>query len=430
MRLLQSRGHEVSWVGALDVTPGEGARAPAVVIVDGEAKGMEIAVVAAAWRRIDPQPTLLVVGHPELAPTVERLRAQLVPAAPEAVAEMIDALVARARDDEATAILAQARQLDIVGIREALRRRMFDYIAGTPLLRRLAARGALGRDEARVSLGLDGARTVRATIEAGALPASDAARLLYALVQAGAAMLSAEPPATSLRSAAVATLRRHLRARREWATGADHYLTLELPRNASMAEIDRATRSLALRYAPEVTSLHDLGDLAPAAKPLWDQIAAARQVLLDARRRSDYDAVLQARNLLWAPPDGDAEQSFQRGQRALAAGQLTAAVSELASAARRQPDEPDYEAYAAWGRVLVDEAAGTPRREAAHKQRPAAEAALLGRRPRPRALFALALVCEAAGDRDAARAHVRDALAIDPQMTPAQKLYQRLSTSE
>ncbi|HKA91267.1 MAG TPA: hypothetical protein VKE22_26580, partial [Haliangiales bacterium] len=242
------------------------------------------------------------------------------------------------------------------------------------------------------------------------------------------AQLSPEPPMTGPRAAAVASVRRHLRARWERVRTADYYEVLEIPRTATAGDVDHSARWLALRFAPDAAALYDLGDAASLVQPLWDQILAARTTLRDPRLRQEYDLALAAAEPGWAAPDAaGAEEAFQRGQRALAAGQVAQAASELAAAARRFPDEPDYEAYAAWARVLIEEDRGVPRREAAQKQRQAAEATMWGRRPRPRALYVLALLAEAVGDVDAARTYLREALAIEPQLLPAQKLFQRLS---
>jgi DNA-binding response OmpR family regulator len=431
VRLLESRGHQVAWVGALDVTPGRGARMPDAVIVDGDAPGMELSVVAAAWRNIDPRPELIVVsGQPEVLDLAIRVGAHVVaaPATPEALAAVVAGLETRAQDAEAAARFAAARDLDIVDIREALRPRMNHYVTATPLARRLAVRGVLVDDEARFALGLDGTRTVRRTIDSRGLAPPTAARILYALVHADAAVLSPEPPSTTPRAAAVAAARRHLRARWNRVRTADYYSVLEIPHGATAGDVDHAARSLALRFAPDSGALYDLGDAAQLVQPLWDQILAARTTLRDPRLRQEYDVALAAAQPGHIPPDAaGAEELFQRGQRSLAAGQVTQAATELAAAARRFPDEPDYETYAAWARVLVEEERGVPRREAAQKQRSLAEETLWGRRPRPRALYVLALLAEAVGDRDAARAHLREALAVDPQLGPAHKLFQRLT---
>src|SRR5687767_12860342 len=60
---LERARHQVTWVGALDVGPdARQGRTPDVIIVDGDAPGMDLAVVAAAWNRLDPSPALVVLG--------------------------------------------------------------------------------------------------------------------------------------------------------------------------------------------------------------------------------------------------------------------------------------------------------------------------------------------------------------------------------
>jgi hypothetical protein len=94
----------------------------------------------------------------------------------------------------------------------------------------------------------------------------------------------------------------------------------------------------------------------------------------------------------------EAEQHFLRGQQALGQGDVFRALSDTAAAARRLPGHPDYEAYASWVRLLADEARGHERKGLAERERSSAEAALLGRRPWPRALYVLGLIAGASGD--------------------------------
>jgi hypothetical protein len=124
---------------------------------------------------------------------------------------------------------------------------------------------------------------------------------------------------------------------------------------------------------------------------------------------------------------GRAEQAHARGQRALVAGEAFKAVSEMAAAARAHADHPDYEASLALARYRAELARGKSRQEAAAPERVAAEQALAGRRPWPRALVALALLCIGAGDADAARGHLREALAVDPDLPAAKQLMARLA---
>src|SRR5262249_54032599 len=150
-----------------------------------------------------------------------------------------------------------------------------------------------------------------------------------ALIHSGCAVLSAEPPLVSPRAAAVAAARRHLRARRTRLDDADHYQVLEVSRHASAADVENAARALALRYAPDAQGAGDLGDLATVVAGLGEQIVNARSVLRDPRARMEYDAALAARRPVFENPDATAaEDAFQRGQRALAAGDVGRAVSE------------------------------------------------------------------------------------------------------
>jgi hypothetical protein len=101
-------------------------------------------------------------------------------------------------------------------------------------------------------------------------------------------------------------------------------------------------------------------------------------------------------------------------------------MSDFARACRNHPGHPDYESNLAWVRFRVQVAAGKDQREAAGVERKLVEEQLAGRRPWPRALVALALLCAAGGDVDAARWHLHLALQIDPNVPAAAQLAQRL----
>ena len=80
----------------------------------------------------------------------------------------------------------------------------------------------------------------------------------------------------------------------------------------------------------------------------------------------------------------------------------------------------------AWARYRVQVASGRDRDEAALAERRTVENLLLGCKPWPRALVALALLCAAGGDTDSARWHLHTALTIDPTVPAAAALAQRL----
>lgn len=460
---LEEAGHDIIWVPALEVTPIPGRKAMELIIVDGDAPGMDLGLVAATWRKHEPPPVLIVLGTTAaIRAAAERVRARFLgrPVVPEElVAEVTRVAFPRATDalapatalrilglqggglpeDEAAAIVAGARNVDLALVRESLRPRMHDYANATALLDRLCARRALSPSEARLATKLlDGTRTVRGAIDGAgqssdsvpeALPAHTAARLLWGLISGGAVSLAPEPPAHH----PTAQLRAHLRARAARLASASHYAVLETGPEANAAEIDRTTALLELRYGPEAAARHDLGDLTVAAARAWDVIASARQVLGDPYLRAAYDASLfpvksdlDDRRLRRRTALDEGERFFLRAQHALATGDIFRSVSDFASAARRMPDQPDYEVYAAWARVLADEARGGDRQVSAQREREAAERSLLGRRPNPRAELVVGLLCEAAGDAPAAIAHLREALTVDDKLAAARQALARL----
>jgi CheY-like chemotaxis protein len=468
---LTTAGHQVAVVAALETTPGPGRATPDLLVLDGDAPGMDVAVVAATWRRREPPPALIVLGATAAGRAqAARVNAPLFPkpADPDELVAEVHRLILGARDahltppvalralgleggglpeDEAALILAGARTIDVALVREALRPHIYEYPLATGLVDKILQRRMLGPEEARLVLSLTGGRTVRGAIDGlpraaddrtpiGALSSHQAARLMWALASSKAVVLGREPPPSHPTS----RLRAHLRARKEaLPEGVSHYQVLELGIDAGRAEIDHATMLAELRYGPEAQDLHDLGDLSGLAAQLWEQIVRARVVLGDARLRADYDATLVPRHSELEERrrrrriDGDeGERLFQRGQLALAEGDIFRAVSDLAAAARRCPGNGDYEAYAAWARFLAEDARASSdpmRKRLAERERAQVEATLRGRRPWPRGLCALGLLAEAAGDRPGAVAFLREALAGDERLGPARHALARMGTS-
>jgi DNA-binding response OmpR family regulator/tetratricopeptide (TPR) repeat protein len=461
---LEEAGHQVKWVPALDVTPGAVKSTPDAIVVDADAPGMDLNVVHASWRRREPPPSLVVLGSTQKdRMEAERLHARFLakPVVTDQVRDEMARLHGGARgnqllssasalralglvggglpEDEAALIVAGARSVDVTLVREALRPHIFDYAQSTRLVDRLCQRRTLGPEEAKVGVALDGGRTIRGVIDGlprsaddttplGALAAHQAARLLWALASSGAVQLSKEPPAGH----PTARLRAHLRARRALGN-VTHYQVLEVGLHATAAEIDRAFALAQLRYGPDALAQHDLAELVGVAAQIWEQLQRAYAVLGHPRARADYDGALVPRQADLHDQrerrrlDADeAERTFLRGQQALAQGDVFRAMSELAAAARRFPAHPEYDAFAAWARLLADEARGGDRRQLAERERPRVEQPLLGRRPWPRALYVLGLLCEASGDPGGAAIHLREALAGDEKLGAARQALQRV----
>jgi tetratricopeptide (TPR) repeat protein len=228
-------------------------------------------------------------------------------------------------------------------------------------------------------------------------------------------------------------LRMHLRARAAKLERSTFFDVLEVSARADHDEVERAFRLIGARYSPKAMSRFDLGDVAHLMQPTWDVVVKARATLLDPPQRGRYMDWLRANietlETVWAidaQQMADAAEACNRGLQHLAQGDAHRAVGELARACRLHPGHPDYEANLGWARFRVQVAAGKDQREAALGERLMVEDHLAGRRPWPRALVALALLCAAAGDADAARWHLHIALQIDPNVPAAAQLAQRL----
>jgi len=460
---LERAGHQVAWKAAQAAMPDPRAEPPDVLVIDGDTPGLNLGAMIPAWRRLEAPPALLLLGGtPASTQAAARFKVPLLskpvdtaalPASIAQAAEMrflghlsipsalqiLNIPTTHDREQDIVEILGASRRMtDPTLVRKALRARADDYVVPTPLIPRLRDLRALTIPEVGMVTRFDGSFTVRTTVDAGVLDPVSAARLVWALGCVGAIGLFPEPPdLLSQRAQAVLWTRRHLKARRARVDKATAYEVLEVAADAHQVEIEQACQMLAVWYSPVRMEALDLGNLAPLVEPLWQQVLKARATLLEPAKRATYDSWLaaqgrdpRAQSLIRKISAKEAEESFLSGQKALAAGDVFRAVSDLASAARRLSDEPDYEAYVAWARFLSEEKRGDGDRATAVKRdRRAAEEALLGRRPRPRALLALGLLCEAAGDVTAAREHLRDALECDPRLAPAQKALSRLGST-
>jgi cytochrome c-type biogenesis protein CcmH/NrfG len=154
---------------------------------------------------------------------------------------------------------------------------------------------------------------------------------------------------------------------------------------------------------------------------------------MDHVQRANYDDHIDSRRDelrgSWAFELGNAQSAadaYQRGQHHLVSGEVFKAVSAFASACRTHPDHPDYECSLTWAQYSAELARGTDDPELARRHRAAASDALAGRRPWPRALVALAMLCSADGDAAAARYCLREALSVNPNLPAAKQLLGRL----
>jgi hypothetical protein len=330
--------------------------------------------------------------------------------------------------------LAAARTVDIEIARTALRWHAGHYVTTTARLDQLREERVLTVPELAVADKIDGTLTLQSVLAAGPLDTMQAARLLWALTSIGALDLTSDiRDVASAPRRKLHELRVHLRARAVRLERSTYYDVLEASPLAEHADIEAAYRLVALRFAPKVISAFDLAELAGMVQPMWDLVEKARSVLGDHAQRGRYHDWLRQKlpelRTNWAieaTSAAKAIEAFARGQRALGDGDVHKAISELATACRHHPGHPDYEANLAWARYRTQVSSGRDRVEAAMVERAFVEKCILGCRPWPRALVALALLCLAAGDADSARWHLHGALSVDPSVPAAAQLAQRL----
>jgi curved DNA-binding protein CbpA len=150
----------------------------------------------------------------------------------------------------------------------------------------------------------------------------------------------------------------------------DYYEIIDVSRDAAVDEIKDAYYKLARRYHPDRFHLKSGTSLHARLSSTFAQVTHAYETLTDERARATYDAGLQrskqfaeAAKASDAAFDDDldmdagasglgaAEYNFREGHGALMQGRIQAAVTQLAAAARMNPNSAKYRAY--YGRALA-----------------------------------------------------------------------------
>lgn len=444
-----------------DLAEGPGAAPPpaAVVVLDADFLGANLIAAAEAWRSSAHLPGLIAVGDGDearaYAPVARVTLLAGKASSPTLVAAIQDAyrlrlagalswaMLCAATDQPAgertleavAAAVRAARHAPLELARTALAAHAQHYVTGAELLHGLLEERRLSVPEQALAAACDGTLTLQSAVRRGPLEPASSAQVLWALACAGAIELTAEvrDVATTGRRA-LAELRHHLAWRKQRLAGSTYYDVLEVTPRAEAPQIEEAYRLQAVRYAPRALAAWDLAEHAAAVQPLWELVEKARATLCDLPARGRYHDWLRSRRELstvWAIEPETARlaaEAFARGQRALGEGEIHRAVGELAAACRHQPGHPEYEATLAWARFRVQVAAGHDRSALARRERLEVERVLAGARPWPRALLALALLCAADGDAEAARWHVQQALAVEPSLAGALALRERLGS--
>lgn len=454
---LNKAGVKARW-DATQADGPQGGNSAAVVLVDADHLGRKLKVVADLWRDQPNVPGVIAIGASQIAREQAPIARTTLVNPTAKITTLVTAIQEAAKLRLATDMrwpvmraatnlppvadtpaawgptLSAARKVDIEIPRAALRWRAKHYATPTPRFTELREERLFTPPEMEASEWLDGTMTVERCVGAGPMDPQQTARFLWALGSMGALDFSPE-----VRDVATAPrrmlddMRKNLRARTARLERSTFYDVLEITPLAEYPEIEEAVRLVGQRYSPEVLEAYDLAELTPMVQPTWDLIEKARSVLVDHAARGRYHDWLRQKlpelKTVWAidpPTVSAAAAAFTKGQAALGEGDVHRAMSELAIACRKFPGHPEYEANFAWARYRVQVASGRDRVEAAVTERKNIEEMLMGCRVWPRALVALALLCAASGDADAARWHLYIALQADPNVPAAAQLAQRL----
>lgn len=455
--LLNKAGAKATWDAQQADGPRGGTLAK-VVLVDADHLGARLVEVTEKWRDQPSVPGVVAIGSSAVA-REQAPRARVTLVAPTAKVATLAAAIQEAAKHRLAAgmrwpvlraaagmppiaespaawptTLAAARKVDIEVPRTALRWHAGHYATPTARLDQLREERLLTVPELAAAAKLDGTLTVKQLVAHGPVDPQQMARFLWTLGSMGA--LEFTPEVRDLgtpQRRMLHDVRTHLRARAQRLERTTFYDVLEISPLAEYPEIEEGYQLVGARFGPSVLARYDLSELAPQVTPMWEQVEKARSVLVDHAQRGRYHDWLRDKlpelRTVWAidpPAVTAAAEAFARGQRALGEGDAHKAMRDLAFACRHFPGHPEYEANLAWARYRVQVASGRDRVEAAVAERQTIEDILLGCRVWPKALVALALLCTAAGDADAARWHLHVALLADPKLPAAQQLAQRL----
>jgi tetratricopeptide (TPR) repeat protein len=184
--------------------------------------------------------------------------------------------------------------------------------------------------------------------------------------------------------------RQTLTAEHQRIQNADHYAVLIVGPRAHADDIEAAyaaRTALLDRDSPVIRDPRDRAKL----DELRRVYQVARGTLLDERARSAYDRELAGGELVQVPPGIDAELSFRMAEELMARGEWAQAVGHIQTVITRSPGEADYHAALGWSEWM----AGDQRPEAA----------------------------------DAARLHLNQALAINPDHAAAHDYKGRINAA-
>jgi len=131
-----------------------------------------------------------------------------------------------------------------------------------------------------------------------------------------------------------------------------HFEILGVGQNAGADEVGIAFVRAARQFHPDRLTGAGVADLQPLAEKILARINEAAMVLGNPTRRAEYVASLAAGSQVSQslPTLLEAENLFLKGEVFLKKGDYPKAIEAFTSAAKGNPDEPQYQAHLAWAR--------------------------------------------------------------------------------
>lgn len=195
----------------------------------------------------------------------------------------------------------------------------------------------------------------------------------------------------------------------------NHFELLQLPRDASAADIGTAYFAMVKKFHPDRLP-PAIAALAPCAQALFERITEANETLGNPTARADYVKAVEGgggtraaerlmRNVL------ESAVEFQKAEVLLKRREYAQALSMLRSAIAKNPDEADYNALHGWILHLMNPGESAPFDEMLR----AFERALTAHPRNERAHYYKGVVLKRLNRNDEATKHFRSAVEINPR---------------
>lgn len=225
---------------------------------------------------------------------------------------------------------------------------------------------------------------------------------------------------------------------------ANHYQVLGVTRNAEQDALKQTYHRLARRFHPD--RFHQDAEIHRRVEDAFAKITQAYEVLRDRKTRAAYDLKLAreqdapatqprvesrsepqssgrtAQSSTANTPAERAEESFQKGLAALKAGNMAAAFTALAEAARLEPQVARYRAQ--YGQLLASNM------QMRHRAEAEIQAAILIEPSNVSYRIILARLYQNLGFIKRAQGELERARALDPRNEEAQKLLAELQSAQ